>query len=120
MNSLQVTVDGSEGRHVPVVVRAVGDIDLATAPALEAAIAEGIKAASETTNRRLIIDLGGITFCGSVGATALVNGQDDADARDVKLCVVAVGVMRRLLQLTKIDALLDVHNTMEDARDCLS
>jgi anti-anti-sigma factor len=56
-----------------------GEIDMSTAGNLSRAITEAL----DTGPDDLVIDLAGATFCDCAGVTALINGREDARARQV-------------------------------------
>jgi anti-sigma B factor antagonist len=60
-----------------VVVRAVGDLDLATADRFRVDVAEAIAGRSAL---RLVLDLSGLVFCDSTGVGALVGIYKDVRA----------------------------------------
>jgi anti-sigma B factor antagonist len=98
--------------HHEIAVLAIsGDIDLATAPAVEHAIA----AVLAENPPSLIIDLLGVQFLGSVGVGVLVNTRDKfADSE--RFSVVAQGrITRRIIQLLDLDRVLSLHETVEQA-----
>ncbi|MFI7607766.1 STAS domain-containing protein [Micromonospora sp. NPDC049366] len=84
-------------------LRLVGELDMSTAPALNAVI-DRLVAAGE---RRLLVDLGELTFCDSTGIAALVRGDNRAAVDGGWLRVTgATGSVQRVLSLTGIDEVL--------------
>jgi anti-sigma B factor antagonist len=80
----------------------VGEIDLATAPALEQAVADAADGAEQVA-----VDLGGVRFIDSTGLRVLLSSQQRADADGVEVRVVeASEVARRLFDLTGTTARL--------------
>lgn len=101
-------------RTVPeaVVVAAEGDLDLGTAPVLRA----GARAVLETRPGALIVDLGGITFCGSAGLQVIAELVTATAEADLPFAVVADRrPVLRSLQITRMDATLALHPTLDGA-----
>ena len=98
--SLAITVHGSN-------VRLAGTVDVDTAPALRAELAELIGTASPGTE--LSVDLGGVSVLDSSGLSTLVRAHRMAAARDVRLTL--TGLPRhvtRILNITGLDLLLNL------------
>ncbi|WP_103352237.1 STAS domain-containing protein [Amycolatopsis sp. CA-128772] len=95
------------------VVAAAGDLDLGTASVLRA----GVRAALAGEPRALIVDLGGITFCGSAGLQVIAELVATAGATRLPFAVVADGrPVLRSLQVTRLDRTLALHPTVDGAR----
>jgi anti-sigma B factor antagonist len=94
------------------VVAAVGEIDLATAPTFRKALVDAVTAESP----QLVIDLTAVTFMDSTGLAALVSARRRADERggSVQLVGAANGV-RRILDLTGLDRLFVIHDSVDAA-----
>jgi anti-anti-sigma factor len=96
-----------------VTVLAVsGDIDLATIPAFEAAIAEAL------TQRptALIVDLSAVDFLASAGLQALVATHESVSGA-AAFAVVADGpATSRPIELTGLDHILSLHSTLGAAK----
>ncbi|MFF0490457.1 STAS domain-containing protein [Nocardia sp. NPDC003482] len=93
------------------VLTVVGEVDLATAPALENAI----EAALGGTPAALIIDLSQVTFLASAGMAALVAAHRRAGAA-TRIAVVADGpATGRQLKMTNLDQVFALHPTLEEA-----
>jgi anti-sigma B factor antagonist len=92
-------------------VHVIGDLDLATAPLLEAAVAD-----MEVTSD-LILDLTECGFLDSSGMRVLV-GVHQRSAADARVDLVAsdAGVVRAL-QIARLDTMFAVHASLEDALD---
>ncbi len=93
-----------------VVVSVQGELDLATAPRLEEVLA------SRAPGSRVVIDLSGCTFLDSSGVRvlALTANEAAADGARLELVVVDAGIAR-VLEITGIDTLIDVHSSLEAA-----
>ena len=93
------------------VLTVSGEVDLATAPALETAI-EGVLATKPGT---LIIDLSGVGFLASAGMAALVAAHQRA-GEATTIAVVAEGpATSRQLKMTSLDQVFALHSTLEAA-----
>ena len=76
-----------------------GDVDVATAPELQAQILDRV----EQGARLVIVDLGAVTFLDSSGLRALVHGAQALEAVDGRLLVEnATGAVARVLELTNL------------------
>jgi anti-sigma B factor antagonist len=98
--------------HHGIAVLAVsGEIDIASAPTVEHAIAEVL--AEDPPS--LIVDLLGVEFLGSVGVGILVKARDKfVDCE--RFSVVAQGrVTSRIIQLLNLDRVLSLQETLEEA-----
>lgn len=94
-----------------VLLTVLGDVDLATAPALESAIA-----ASWSPPARLVIDATKIAFMDSTGLGVLVKAAIRArdEGGDVAMATVGSRV-HKVLTITGLDAHLAVYDTVADA-----
>ena len=82
------------------VVAANGEIDLATAPALEDAITAAVQAPGRLP---VVVDLAGVRFCDSSGIRALVHGRLLADQRGLSYRVTgANGIVLDVLEVTGV------------------
>jgi anti-sigma B factor antagonist len=86
-----------------------GELDLATAPRLDEALAE-------RTADVIVVDLSGCTFLDSAGIRALVGtARSLAEAgRGLRLVTRDAGILR-LLQITGVDTLIAVHPSLDAA-----
>jgi anti-anti-sigma factor len=88
------------------IVRAAGELDLATAPQL----ARAISVAADARRPRVLVDLSALEFCDSAGQRALLGAAREVEARAGRL-VVAVepgGTVERLLELAGLTEFLRV------------
>ncbi|HEV2784116.1 MAG TPA: STAS domain-containing protein [Actinophytocola sp.] len=101
------------GRHM--VVRVVGEVDISTAPIMDTALAEGT--AAPASPDALIVDLTEVRFFGSSGLSVLIAAHSRGCDVGVPLIVVVprTGVVRRAVELTGVDHLVTVVETVEDA-----
>ncbi|MGW5051633.1 STAS domain-containing protein [Actinokineospora sp. NPDC004072] len=97
---------GRADHDAAVVVTAEGEVDLATAPQLAAALA----LAAEDTDHLLVADLSKLRFLGSAGLAVLVTAGSETATTGRSLVVVAGPdcVARRALELTGLDRVLTV------------
>jgi anti-anti-sigma factor len=87
------------------VLNVAGEVDIATAPSLTAAL----QAASASCEREIWIDLTGVTFMDLSGVHALLAVSDQVRHDGRRLAVIAPGgSVRRLLELTGVDRILGV------------
>jgi anti-sigma B factor antagonist len=95
------------------VVVADGEVDLATVPPLEQAVADGVRRAADAGTAMVVVDLSGVTFMGSDGLRVLMAASE-TDGTTVRL-VVTTHAVTRLLQLSGTDTVLDVHPDLNAA-----
>jgi anti-anti-sigma factor len=94
------------------VVAVAGEVDLATAPQLDTALA-GLLAAP---GPRVVLDLSGVTFLASRGIAVLLDAHERAVEREVELHLVVTGAqVHRILEMTGLLAVLPWHATRADA-----
>jgi anti-sigma B factor antagonist len=84
------------------VLHTEGDIDLASADAMKAALAAALEEAST-----VVVDLGEVGFIDSTGLSALVWGHGQAQESGGSLRLRRpTPMLRRLLEITALDAVL--------------
>ena len=106
---MDVTVENSEGGKA--LVRLVGRLDLLTAAEVKQRLSQ---AAAE--HRRLVVDLGQVTFIDSSGLGALVGGLKAARVAGGDLRIARPGDQARtVLELTTLDRVLRPYPTVEEA-----
>lgn len=92
------------------VARVTGDLDLATSPELETAVA-GLP-----SNGRLVIDLTGCTFLDSTGLRAIVlAGRAREEAGGSAVIVAGQPGILRVLEIAAVDKALPIRATVEEA-----
>ena len=112
---IEVSTERSDGL---LTVAVAGDIDVATAPALEAAIVEALDA---TVGAGLCVDLSRVNFLDSSGIAALLRGRRAADGRGVAYRVTgAYGIARQVLELTGVWAHLSGEPEPDPSADAAS
>ena len=90
-----------------VVVRVVGELDMASSPDFETTLL------SVTPDVPVVIDLGSCTFLDSTGIGVIAA----AVRRSPRVSIVATSpAIVRVLQITALDTMVTVHPTLEDAR----
>lgn len=88
---------------VAVVLRAVGEVDVHTAPLFAERLAQ---AATTTSLDRVVVDLREVRFFGSKGISALVVAHQQCRTRGIALRVVAgPAITRRLDRVGLLDVL---------------
>lgn len=93
-----------DGHAAAAVVRARGDIDLATAPSLRSALKAAL-----ATHREVVLDLSQVTFMDCAGLGALVDARNQADRCGGRLLLRGAGrPVARLLHLTGLQRRLTV------------
>jgi anti-anti-sigma factor len=93
------------------VLTVSGEVDLATVPALEAAIDEALA----TQSTALVIDLSAVEFLASAGLQTLVTTQERLGSSG-QFAVVAEGAATsRPIQLTGLDEIFELYPTLAEA-----
>jgi anti-sigma B factor antagonist len=102
---VDLPADGVPG----VAVR--GEVELATAPELTAALEEGIR----RTSGAFVVDLVAVDFLDSSGIACLVRARALLGRDDRALALVCPpGSVRRVLELTGIDELVPVYDSRDE------
>lgn len=94
------------------VVGAAGEIDVFTAPDLDAGLGEVIAAGGV----RIVLDLTGVTFLDSTGLGVLVKSLKSVRAEQgwVRL-VIGSQKIRKIFDITGLDAAMPLYDTVEEA-----
>ncbi|WP_245677133.1 STAS domain-containing protein [Nocardia acidivorans] len=92
-----------------VILSATGEVDIVSAPKLSAAVDEALA----TDSALLVVDLTEVGFFGSAGLSVLVGALEAISDRRLK--VVASPQVRRPIEVTGLDDLLDVYDSLEEA-----
>ena len=92
------------------VLAVEGELDMATAPVLEEALADAGFA------ERLVVDLTACTFVDSSAVRVLVSSGRDSEAAggSIALVVTNPGILR-VLEISGVDTMLPVHETLDAA-----
>lgn len=111
-NPLTDTMTTSVADHDGVTVLTVtGEVDLATAPALETAIDTALDAGTD----HLVIDLAAVSFLASAGMAALVAAHQRAGEKTTIALVAEGPATSRQLKMTALDQVFDLHSTLDGA-----
>jgi anti-sigma B factor antagonist len=104
-------IDVKESGGVTVVT-ANGDIDMAVADEVR----KRLMALIDQGRLRLVLDLAGVLYIDSAGLGALVASMKHARAvgGDIKACMLDTDV-RALFQMTRLDNVIDIHATRQEA-----
>jgi anti-sigma B factor antagonist len=101
-----------ESRSGHVLVRAVGELDLASAPNLTQAADD----AFGDGYRLLLLDLSGVSFMDSTGLSALLAIHRDAGTHQARAAIVAPSENAlRVLEMLGVDQVLDIFDTVDAA-----
>jgi anti-sigma B factor antagonist len=97
-----------------VVVSALGEIDIMTAPRFRAALDGALRSAAA---RRVVVDLTAVTFLGSAGLAVLAWTAEQARRRREPLRVVVDHnrPVIRPIQITDLDDALTLCHSLDDA-----
>jgi anti-anti-sigma factor len=97
------------------IVELWGEIDIATSPALLRRLDDALSTAAHE-QRRLIIDLTGVSFCDASGLGILIRVQRRARDLNVAMCLAGPRPhVMKLLRITRLNRSLSVHHTLSDA-----
>lgn len=109
-----VPTETSPHARQPVVVTLPGEIDVTNVGEVRNALARAL----ETGTAVVIADAAGTTFCDCAGVGALVHAHRQAAAAGTGLRVAAATSrkVRRVLELTGADQVLDIYLTLAAAR----
>jgi anti-sigma B factor antagonist len=98
--------------HDVHVVSVAGELDLHTAPDLRSSLDGAIS----KHPRRLVVDLGGVTFLDSTALGALVTAAKRARGAGARTVVVTDDPhTTKIFRVTALDRVLDVRRTLSDA-----
>jgi anti-sigma B factor antagonist len=93
------------------VVRCVGEIDMASAPALR----ERISRLQIDGPPRLVLDLSDVTFIDSLGLGALIGAHKRARVLRGSLVMVPGAAARRVLVATALDRVFELRESLAEA-----
>lgn len=114
VSSLELLVVEIETADASVLVRAIGEIDLSTAPLLSDRLIEA--AAVVPPDGAVVLDLTPVEFLGSAGLAVLLDHHQRLDAVGVPLrLVVTGGAVARVFEITEVTKVLRVFETIEAA-----
>jgi stage II sporulation protein AA (anti-sigma F factor antagonist) len=113
-NLLRVAV--AESRPGVLVLSPVGEVDVASAGVLR----DATRCAVASRPRCLVVDLGGLTFCGSTGLVVLMDARRDAEAAGVRFGTAdGSPIVRRVLEITELGPVLGHRETVSEALQAL-
>ncbi len=105
-------VEVSELRPGVLVLSPVGEVDVASADVLRDAARDAVAAGP----RCLVVDLAGLTFCGSTGLVVLMDALRDAEAAGVRFSTAdGPPIVRRVLEITQLGPVLRHRETLDAA-----
>lgn len=94
------------------VIAAVGELDLHTAPELDAAL----KAATGSQTKLLVVDLSGVDFMDSTGLSTIVSAIAASRTYNGEVRVVtATDKILKLFTLTGVDQQVGMYGSVEEA-----
>ena len=95
-----------------VVISVAGELDMATAPHLQAHITELLESGQD----RLVFDLADVSFCDSTGLSVFVRAKNSSDAAGgtVRLAAPQRGVLR-ILEVSGLVEVLPTFATVAEA-----
>ncbi|MGX7826622.1 STAS domain-containing protein [Actinokineospora sp. 24-640] len=98
-----------------LLVEVAGDLDMATAPRLDAWLSAALVLDKHTL---AVLDLSRVGFLGVAGITTLLHHRSRAHEHYIAFRVVAAGrPVLRPLALLSLDRVFDVHATLDEALD---
>ncbi|MEV7012961.1 STAS domain-containing protein [Streptosporangium sp. NPDC051022] len=106
---LKVSTRSHAGHTVMAIT---GEIDLYTAPGLQAEFARLLQESSATN---VVIDMSGVEFCDSTGMNVLLSALKRLRERGGALELAAPRpAVRKILQVTGLDSVFTVHEAMPE------
>ncbi|MEU1425084.1 STAS domain-containing protein [Kitasatospora sp. NPDC005751] len=94
------------------VLTVTGELDYHTAPRLSRMV-EGLPLAAAVP---LVLDVGGLSFCDSIGVSALISGYQRATAASAPFAVAGAGRdLTQILQITGIDRIFGLYESVDQA-----
>lgn len=100
--ALQIRLDWADSAAVLTVD---GEVDAVSAPQLQSGVEDALKRLPAV----LVVDLSGVSFFGSAGLSVLLLALDQLAENSLR--VVASPQVRRPIEVTGLDRMLDVYDT---------
>ncbi|GAB2632316.1 STAS domain-containing protein [Nocardia goodfellowii] len=100
---------GSRTEAATVIVAVRGEIDMASAPQLEAGLNEVLRKSPTT----VVVDMSDVGFLGSAGLSVLLGASRSYPSTDLR--IVATDAARRPMELTGLDQMLAVFDSLAEA-----
>jgi stage II sporulation protein AA (anti-sigma F factor antagonist) len=95
-----------------LVLAPAGEVDMCTAPVLRWAVQDAVGADPDV----VVVDLSGLTFCGSTGLVTLVEARAHADSRGVGFGTAGGRpIMLRVLEITGVGPAIGHRPTLDEA-----
>jgi anti-sigma B factor antagonist len=95
-----------------ILVEAIGELDVATAPDLDHRLAE----LAARGHARIVLDLGELRFCDAHGISVFVRARTRARTAQGWFRLMAAGdQMRKILQIVRLAAAFPVYDSLEAA-----
>ena len=95
------------------IVEVVGDIDLYSSPALRETVLDLFRKRGQ---KNVIVNLSNVDYIDSSGVASLVEGLQEAGKRGARFMLVGLQEgPRRVLELTLLLNVFEIHSTEEDA-----
>jgi anti-anti-sigma factor len=105
-------VEVSESQAGVLVVSPVGEVDVASADVLRDATRDAVAAA----RRGVVVDLAGVSFCGSTGLVVLMDARRNAEEAGVWFGTAdGPPIVRRVLEITQLGPVLGHRDTLNAA-----
>lgn len=99
-----------------VVVRAKGEVDSSTVNQLVSSIDVALRQAATHPARLLVIDLQELTYFGSAGLNAVLDGHRQGAETGIAVRLVADNdLVVRPIEVTNLDSVLELYPTLSDA-----
>jgi anti-anti-sigma factor len=107
-----LSVAVAEPRPGVLVLHPAGEVDVASAGVLR----DATRSAVATASRCVLVDLSGLTFCGSTGMVVLMEARRDAEEAGLGFGTVdGPQIVRRVLEITQLGAVLGHRDTLDEA-----
>jgi anti-sigma B factor antagonist len=101
------------------VFHVAGEVDALTAPELDKALSSFYGSRDNVSH--VVLDLSGVSFLSSAGLTVLAGHHARCAQEGVDLCAVAVRRSpRRVLEITELDRVIPLYDTVADARTAIA
>jgi anti-sigma B factor antagonist len=111
MAEREFSISADDGPTEQSVVRVGGEIDVATAPQVEEALAGPIQA-----GKRVVLDLTECVFIDSAGLRTLLGARSAADSAGGSLVlVVSEPGLLRVFEVVGLGGVLEIHDTLAGA-----
>ena len=116
VNAMKLLAVDTEVRPDAVLVRVTGEIDSSTAGELRSHLEASLEQADTHESRLLIVDLQGVTYFGSAGLNAVLDSYKQGLRAGTSVRLVADNdLVVRPIEVTNLDALLELYPTLPDA-----